>query len=546
MHDERSSRLLSLVAKATRARAEGDLAAAVRYAEAAAGERLMHPTLLRIRAEALGVAGNYDAAGQLLNKALRLAPRDVATVLDLGRLLMAADRGEEAVDAFKAATALDACSVESWRALGAAQAGEGWTDDARHAFQRAAELAPRDPDPRADLAFMEARAGHGAVAIALASEALRLEPRHAVATLALARVELDGGEFESARMRLEPLLAQGRLTMRQRQTAMHMLADAMHGLGRTEQAFSLYGHVKQTFAARHARRFGPNGTVENHLEFIARLAAWFERQPAEAWQAPDTPEAESPVREHVFLIGYLRSGVTLVETILASLRDVRVLEEGGTLAAADLAFLKDEAALARLHPLDAEAAAQARAAYWASVREAVPDVDGHIFVDMSPLYGIKLPMIARLFPAARVVLCRRDPRDVVLSCFRRNFLANALTYRLTSLEGIARHYDAAMRLTERHVAALGLPMHEVDYEGLVANFEERTRALARFVGAEWSEEVRRFDRTAAAREISTPSAAQVRRRLFDGSGQWRAYRAQLEPVLPVLAPWVEKFGYEPA
>ncbi|HEX5649826.1 MAG TPA: sulfotransferase, partial [Steroidobacteraceae bacterium] len=239
------------------------------------------------------------------------------------------------------------------------------------------------------------------------------------------------------------------------------------------------------------------------------------------------------------------SGVTLVETILASLPDVRVLEEGATLATADLAFLKDAAALAHLEPLDEALADQARTAYWARVREAVPDVDGKVFVDMSPLYGIKLPMIARLFPQARVVFCRRDPRDVVLSCYRRNFVANALTYQLTSIEAIARHYDAAMRLTERHVTALGLRVHVVEYERLVANFDERTRALAQFVGAEWTDAVRRFERTAAARAISTPSASQVRRGLFDGSGQWRAYRAQLEPVLQVLAPWVEKFGYAP-
>ncbi|MCE3285459.1 MAG: sulfotransferase family protein [Steroidobacteraceae bacterium] len=546
MQNERSSRLLSLVAKATRARAEGDLPAAVRYAEAAAKERLAHPTLLRIRAEALRDAGRLDAAGELLNRALKLAPHDAAIVIDIGRLLLAEDRGAEAIEVLTKATALAPASVEAWNALAAACAGEGRTTDARAAFRCAAHLAPNDPAPRADLAFLEARAGQTDVAAKLAAEALRLEPDHPVATLALARVEVDGREFEAARVRLEPLLARGVLKVRQRQIATHLLADALHGLGRADQAFELYGRMKQTFARRHARRFGTGGAVESHLAFLERLAGWFERQPADAWRKTAPASIGSPVREHVFLLGYLRSGVTLVETILASLPDVRVLEEGGTLATADLAFLKDDASLAHLEPLDQALADQARTAYWQRVREAVPDFEGKVFVDMSPLYGIKLPMIARLFPQARIVCCRRDPRDVVLSCYRRNFVANALTYQLTSVEGIARHYDAAMHLTERHLAALGLPVHVVGYEALVANFDERTRALAQFVGAEWTDAVRRFERTAAAREISTPSASQVRRGLFDGSGQWRAYRGQLEPVLPALAPWVEKFGYEPS
>ena len=260
---------------------------------------------------------------------------------------------------------------------------------------------------------------------------------------------------------------------------------------------------------------------------------------------PDVRLRRSPIRQHVFLLGYLRSGVTLVESILASLDDTRVLEEGSTLVAGDALFLKNSESLARLNPLDPRLASQALDAYWRRVREAVPDVEGKVFVDMSPLYGIKLPMIARLFPSARVIVCRRDPRDVVLSCFRRSFSPNALTYQLTSLEGIARHYDAAMRLTEAHLAALPLPVHVVEYSTLVGSFDATTRALADFVGAAWSENVRHFNRTAAGRQISTPSGPQVRRRLYDGSGQWRRYRAQLEPVLPTLQPWVSRYGYLP-
>jgi hypothetical protein len=305
--------------------------------------------------------------------------------------------------------------------------------------------------------------------------------------------------------------------------------------------------MKDAFVARHRRRYGHGGAVESHLDFIARLSAWFERQDPASWNRDPEPvrTTVSPVRRHVFLLGYLRSGVTLVESILASLPDTRVLEEGATLDAADAAFLKDDSTLSRLNPLDAGLADAMRAAYWRRVCELVPDVDDKVFVDMSPLYGIKLPMIARLFPDAVVVLCRRDPRDVVLSCFRRHMSPNALTFQLTSLEGIARHYDAAMRLTERHLAALPLPWHLVEYSRLVSDFDATTRELAAFVGAPWSDRVRNFSTTAARMNIRTPSASQVRRGLFDGTAQWRRYRAQLEPVLPQLQPWVEKYGYPP-
>ena len=56
-------------------------------------------------------------------------------------------------------------------------------------------------------------------------------------------------------------------------------------------------------------------------------------------------------------------------------------------------------------------------------RSAPPGIDasGKLFIDKDPLKGLMLPLIARLFPAARIIVMRRDPRDVVWSCFRANF-----------------------------------------------------------------------------------------------------------------------------
>ena len=49
--------------------------------------------------------------------------------------------------------------------------------------------------------------------------------------------------------------------------------------------------------------------------------------------------------------------------------------------------------------------------------------------------------------------------------------------------------------------------------------------------------------TAQRRGVGTASATQVRQGLFDGRGQWRRYAEQLAPALPILAPWVERYGF---
>jgi hypothetical protein len=78
----------------------------------------------------------------------------------------------------------------------------------------------------------------------------------------------------------------------------------------------------------------------------------------------------------------------------------------------------------------------------------------------------------------------------------------------------------------------------------VADFEGEARKLCGFLGLPWSDAVLDFAAAARRKDIHTPSANQVRQGLnASGVGQWRAYREQLEPVLPTLAPWVERFGY---
>jgi len=70
------------------------------------------------------------------------------------------------------------------------------------------------------------------------------------------------------------------------------------------------------------------------------------------------------------------------------------------------------------------------------------------------------------------------------------------------------------------------------------------RAIAAYESGAWPEDVLKYTETASRREIYTPSATQVIQPIYKTSmGQWRRYEAQLAPVLPVLAPWVRKFGY---
>ena len=137
----------------------------------------------------------------------------------------------------------------------------------------------------------------------------------------------------------------------------------------------------------------------------------------------------------------------------------------------------------------------------------------------------------------------RDPRDVVLSCFRNQFdmFGDA---RIPNAPATAQFYDAVMRLADVYRAKLSLDVLELRLEDLIEDFDTKAREVCDFVGLEWNESMRDFASVARTRGVATPSARQVVREInASGVGQWRRYARELEPVLPVLKPWISRFGY---
>jgi hypothetical protein len=271
-----------------------------------------------------------------------------------------------------------------------------------------------------------------------------------------------------------------------------------------------------------------------------RLAEYFARADAAQWRA--TPQ-QFP-QTHVFLLGFPRSGTTLLEQVLAAHSDVLAMEERACLMDAAVEFFGTNAGLDRLAALSDSQLEPWRQAYWKRVEEAGIAPSKPVFLDKMPLNAVFLPLIAKLFPAAKILFALRDPRDVVLSCFRRRFAMNAGMVEFTSLQTTASYYGAVMRLMQIYRQKLALEMFEARHESLLGDFAGETRRLCDFLGVEFQDRMGAFTHQARSQNIDTPSGAQVARGLSSsGLGQWRRYAHALQPVLPLLAPFVSQFGY---
>ncbi len=484
--------------------------------------------------------GRFDEAEGLLEKALTLAPDDPTIHVGLGVVHRKQGRLREAVNCFEQAISFDPGYSSAWYERGSTFERGGAIEDAGQDYRRALGLEPHNPQFLASLATILARQGQLDEARTLAERALAISDAVPAAYRALAQVALEQKRYGDAL----DIIQKANLPMDDAGAGFQSIkGDALEGLGRYDEAYEAYLAGKKAFLElneERMREISPEGLLQR----LEGAAACFAALDKIDWISPLSPDPVSPSR-HIFLAGHPRSGTTLAENILASLPNAVAIEERPTIAGIGQQMLAEADGLAKFAKLETSELEDLRKDYWDRAGKAAGvDLNGTLFIDMDPFKGGRLPFLAKLFPQAKYVITRRDPRDVVWSCFHTNFAFNAGTATFGTLETTARHYCATWTMAEEALATLPLDWFELRYEALVRDFDATTQALCRFLDVPWTEEVRQFDRTAQRRGVSTASATQVRQGLYDGSGGWKRYAKQMEPVLPILQPWIERFGYE--
>ena len=521
----------------------GQHAAAAALAQAARAAGLEHPLLYNVLALNLESEGRLSEAQALLQNAVRLAPADVASRNALGLCLLRLERPEEALVQFESALAGEARLPFLHANRGAALFAVRRVGEAQASFERALALDERQAVALAGLASIAASRGAYPEARARAEKALELMPGYPEAVLSLIAAELGERQPSLAEAHARELLAREDLHPLSRAYAAGHLGDALDAQDRTAEAFAAYSLCNKILRETHGPRFesGPRA-----LAYAQRLLEFLRRADAGAWRAASPPTAlRKPVSGHVFILGFPRSGTTLLEVALEGHPQVVSLEESESLIDGIREFMPRPEDLDRLLRAPPATLDALRESYWRRVARNGVDVRGKVFVDKNPLDSLKLPLIARLFPEARILVACRDPRDVVLSCFRHRFRMSAPMYELLTLQGTAAYYDTVMGVLVESLRVLPLATCLVRHEEVVSAFTREMQRVCEFLRLEWVPAMADFAPRAQHRTILTPSAAQLARGLnASGVGHWRRYETQLAPVLPLLAGWVSHFRFD--
>ncbi len=511
--------------------------------------------------------GQIDAAVESYRKALKLAPEVAEIGSNLLAALRRADRLTEAERAGRALLRRHPRHVPILGNLALVLADLGQLEEARRLYETALKLRPDSVELLTNYGNLVRDLGDAEAALEWFDEALTLKPRqaeilylkgtllerlsrldeaeavlaegaglgHPGIALTASRIAARRGERQRAIALLEPE-GDGRQWQGDWAYARHFdLGQLYDAAGESERAF---GHFVEGNRLQAASTAGRRAQKEGFLAGIARLEAWLEGEAHPAWL--DSPVPEGPEGAPAFLVGFPRSGTTLLDQFLSGHPAITVLEEKPLLSGCRPAGYPES-----LATLDAAEVAELRGHYWEAVRgEGVEPGPERLIVDKLPLNLVEVPLVQRIFPSARFILALRHPCDCVLSCFMQQFRLNTAMANFLTLEDSAALYDRVFALWRRYESVFPLQAHALRYEDLIADPEAVAKPLVEFLGLPWYADLLDHVRTARGRRIDTPSYRQVTEPLHGrAKGRWRRYETQMAPVLPRLAPWIERFGY---
>lgn len=483
--------------------------------------------------------GRHARAVEWLRQAWMLNPAHAQTGVTLGRSYAELGLREEAVSAWRQAIAADARCAAAYLDLANFLDDAGRRDEALQVYEAGAAAAPDQAVLACALAEEYEHRNRLDDAARAVTQALATAPDDLHANVLAARLARRAGKPVEGLARLARFASIDERAPRAEEILFELglLSDRA---GETEQALRYAERANHIQLAGH-----PHIDKQTVLAEIARLRA----APAGAWSAEvDAAHAGDWPPDPIFLVGFPRSGTTLLGRMLKAHSRLDLLEE--TPLTEQLAQSAREAPGGYPDGVGSVGAAVIdgwRKAYWRSAARLGAASPARGLIDKAPLALIHAGLLHHVFPRSRFIFALRHPCDAVLSCVLQRFELNPAMANFGNLRDSVGFYAAAMGLWEHYRAHLPLLVHCLHYERLIEQPETELRGLLDFLGLEW--EPAMLDvaaRSGTEETINTPSYQQVAEPLYTRARyRWERYRQFYDKgTLAALAPFAERYGYE--
>jgi tetratricopeptide (TPR) repeat protein len=325
--------------------------------------------------------------------------------------------------------------------------------------------------------------------------------------------------------RMEKAARQPSMEGRVRSGLLLQLAAAWEKRQDYDKAFALA--VEANASSKKSLRYDPKA----HSQHCARIRHVFSRALFEHRKGCGV-DSTLPV----YVLGMPRSGTTLVEQIIAGHSQIFGAGELGVIPQRIQGLNRWErhTGSGRSYPdciddLNPYVTGGIANGILDELREYAPDAK-HI-VDKLPHNFENIGLIKFLFPKAKIISVRRDPRDIAISNYFTDYQAKhggmGFAYDLTDIGEQLADHNLMMHHWEQLFPGEIL---EVNYEDVVEDLEGSARRMLDYIGVDWEPQVLAFNDL--DRPVKTASVWQVRQPIYKTSkAKWERYRDHLAPLI---------------
>ena len=241
-----------------------------------------------------------------------------------------------------------------------------------------------------------------------------------------------------------------------------------------------------------------------------------------------------PTKRPIFILGMPRSGTSLVEQIISSHKEVYGAGEINSLAEPILekilSNVEDKNIFSDKHLLSM------RKKYLDSFARFPTSAD--VITDKTPANFQYIGFILSVFPDAKIIHLKRDPRAICWSIYKSNWNENG--YRFSyNMDDLVSYYGLYSKLMNFWHKKFPEKIYDICYEDLSSNQKEETKKLLKYCELDWDDNCLNFHKN--KRPVKTASSFQVRQKMYQGSSEaWKNYEAHIQPLIDGLKPYLKK------
>ena len=555
---------------------------------------------------ALKADGKLKEAEEIFRKAISLAPSSHVLHVNLGNTLQELNRVDDAVKNFKKAILLKPDFAEThFNLANTLQLAERYAE-AVVVYKQAIDLNPKHVVAFNNLGFALSKLGSLIEAETQYKNALKLMPNYYEAHLNIGNLHYGLQQFEKAEkdyqkaIEIQPNYAEAYLNLCELYEKTNKLTDVLSLVKKARdkvsgkkdefllfEAFVLFRQDRLQFVEQIILKINPDKLTESRKTTFFKLKAdWLHHQEnfdgafeaykqmnnnvknsaeyqmcspdqyycaqrkkiSEVENLQETLKARNIIQakwfQPVFLIGFPRSGTTLLDTILRSHSRVDVVEEQ-PLVSKMMEEFGAAKSISDIDAIDLKSAKVLSDIYLHELEKSISIHENIVVVDKLPLNILSIPIITNVFPDAKFILALRHPFDCVLSCWMQNFKLNPAMANMVDLDRIVDFYCTTMEMLKLCEQRYSIDIHPIRYEDLVSDFTGTISNLMNFLELSWEDQLKGYQKTALSRaKINTPSYSQVVKPIYETAAyRWKRYENHLQLHKPKLAHWINEFSY---